>query len=172
MRIDKNDSESMKPVVFRFLILFFPVVILIGAILAIIYIIDSAKERVLFETTQQQNVQLQKELIVINLKSIVSDLQVLSSHHELHEFINSENRILLDNISEEFLSFSQSKKIYDQLRLIDIDGMEIIRINYNNGNPAGVPPEKLQNKAKRYYFSDTVKLNRNEIFVSPIDLNI
>jgi diguanylate cyclase (GGDEF)-like protein/PAS domain S-box-containing protein len=30
----------------------------------------------------------------------------------------------------------------------------------------------LQNKGKRYFFTDTIKLNAGEVFVSPIDLNI
>ncbi|MEN8136724.1 MAG: PAS domain-containing protein [Thermodesulfobacteriota bacterium] len=35
-----------------------------------------------------------------------------------------------------------------------------------------VPADQLQNKGKRYYFLDTIKLGESEIFVSPFDLNI
>jgi len=50
--------------------------------------------------------------------------------------------------------------------------MEIVRVNYNNGNPAVVPYEKLQSKQNRYYFRDTFVLSRQEIYISPLDLNI
>ena len=50
--------------------------------------------------------------------------------------------------------------------------MEIIRVNYNQGIPAVVPQDKLQNKKHRYYFKDVFKLNKGEIFISPLDLNI
>lgn len=71
------------------------------------------------------------------------------------------------------LLFSKSKPLYDQIRFIDHRGMERIRID----SPASTAPnitkrEDLQDKSNRYYFKDTFKLNKNEIFISPLDLNI
>lgn len=40
-------------------------------------------------------------------------------------------------------------------------------MNYNYGNPVIVEQKDLQNKQKRYYFQDTIRLNRDEIFISP-----
>ena len=40
------------------------------------------------------------------------------------------------------------------------------------GSWADVPEEKLQVQAKRYWFNDTLRLNQNQVFVSPLDLNI
>ncbi len=45
-------------------------------------------------------------------------------------------------------------------------------VNFNNGSPTVVPQSGLQNKKNRYYFYDAFKLNRGELFVSPLDLNI
>ena len=50
--------------------------------------------------------------------------------------------------------------------------MEIIRINYNDGNPTIVPKAKCQNKVNRYYFTKTIVLFHEELFVSPLDLNM
>jgi PAS domain S-box-containing protein len=50
--------------------------------------------------------------------------------------------------------------------------MEIVRVDFNDGNPIIVPNEQLQSKAKRYYFEDTFVLAQGEVFVSPMDLNI
>jgi signal transduction histidine kinase len=47
-----------------------------------------------------------------------------------------------------------------------------ISLNYNNGYPAAVAENDLQNKNDRYYFQDAIKLNKNEICASPLDLNI
>jgi diguanylate cyclase (GGDEF)-like protein len=76
------------------------------------------------------------------------------------------------DIEKEYIAMSLAKKTYDQIRYIHNNGMECVRVNYANGNPEAVPTEKLQNKAKRYYFTDTIRLGRKEIFVSPLDLNI
>ncbi|MCU7851828.1 MAG: hypothetical protein KZQ80_06415 [Candidatus Thiodiazotropha sp. (ex Monitilora ramsayi)] len=64
------------------------------------------------------------------------------------------------------------RAIYDQIHYLDARGQEIIRINYNRGEPKNVGQEQLQNKAGRYYFDDTYNLNAGQIFVSPFDLNI
>jgi len=50
--------------------------------------------------------------------------------------------------------------------------MEILRVNNNSGQPTITPKHKLQNKANRYYFKDAFVLNKKQIFVSPLDLNI
>ncbi|NNK01046.1 MAG: cache domain-containing protein [Desulfatitalea sp.] len=64
-------------------------------------------------------------------------------------------------------------KIYDQVRIIDADGWESIRVNLVSGkDPVIVGEKALQLKKKRYYFQDTFSLKKGEIFVSPLDLNI
>jgi diguanylate cyclase (GGDEF)-like protein len=64
------------------------------------------------------------------------------------------------------------KQKYDQIRFIDITGMEKVRVDFKGGDPAIVPERGLQNKGNRYYFKDTLALLRGEIFISPFDLNI
>jgi diguanylate cyclase (GGDEF)-like protein/PAS domain S-box-containing protein len=70
------------------------------------------------------------------------------------------------------LLISKEKGHYDKLRYLDSSGQEVIRINYNDGNPTIVPHEKLQNKSKRYFFRDTIMLSQDKVYVSPLDLNV
>ncbi len=71
-----------------------------------------------------------------------------------------------------FLAFAQTHAQFDQVRYIDADGMEVVRINQNEGNPGIVSDQRLQNKALRYYFRETMRLRPGQIYVSPIDLNV
>ncbi|WKY44592.1 diguanylate cyclase [Eubacteriaceae bacterium ES2] len=71
-----------------------------------------------------------------------------------------------------WLAFSNRKKIYDQIRLIDINGDEIIRVDYNEAGAILLADDQLQNKKDRYYFTETISLEKNEIYISPFDLNI
>ncbi len=71
--------------------------------------------------------------------------------------------------------FRKTAKItqkYDQIRFIDAEGMEQVRVNYNYGNPEAVSVENLQNKRNRYYFNDSIHLNKGQVYVSVLDLNI
>ncbi len=75
-------------------------------------------------------------------------------------------------MAEEYLRFCKAKGLYDQIRFIDDTGMEVVRASLNNGNPLKIPDGRLQSKADRYYFKDTISLDDGEVFVSPLDLNI
>lgn len=73
-------------------------------------------------------------------------------------------------LSEDFLSFLRTSTLFDQIRLLNMEGQEVIRVNYNNGSPALA--RELQNKSDRYYFREGLKLKADEVYISPFDLNI
>ena len=68
--------------------------------------------------------------------------------------------------------FSEEKRIYDQIRYIDADGFEQIRINYTEEGAVSISSAELQNKKDRYYFINTMVLENGQIYISPLDLNI
>ncbi|MFW9878101.1 MAG: PAS domain-containing sensor histidine kinase, partial [Candidatus Thorarchaeota archaeon] len=75
-------------------------------------------------------------------------------------------------MEKEFTAFLIRKQCYDQVRILDKNGKETVRVNFNDGKPEPVPKEKLQFKAQRYYFYEASGLSKNEVFVSQFDLNI
>lgn len=103
---------------------------------------------------------------------MISDLLYLSGNNELLEAIEDPSGQNLEKLTSEWLLFIDKKRIYDQIRWLDFSGMEMARVNYNNGESEAVAVDQLQSKAKRYYFEDTLKLDRDQIFISPFDLNI
>ncbi len=129
----------------------------------------------------QKEILLAKELNLINahnefvrhtIKSIISDINVIASGRDLQDIIIHSKQKDGSQLTTEFLSLSKYKRIYDQVRVLDNTGMEIIRVDLRGKTPLLVPANKLQFKGLRYYFKDTHKLNKDEIFMSPIDLNI
>ena len=75
-------------------------------------------------------------------------------------------------VEDEFLSLAQINGIYYQVRYLDMDGMEIVRVDSDGMRPFVVPHEQLQDKSDRYYFSETLALAPDQVFVSPLDLNV
>ena len=110
--------------------------------------------------------------ITDELRSITYDLSILASEDVLVNLISRETPAAVSHIQNEWMKYSLIKKTFDQIRWIDLNGQERIRVNFNNGTPAVVPKNQLQNKRHRYYFSKTIKLNRGEFFISALDLNI
>ena len=124
------------------------------------------------ELEEQVNLKLQLSVIKNNLDAIISDLLFLSKQNELQHLINDNEQKYKDLISYEYLELCRNKRIYDQIRYLDRTGMEIVRVNYNSGDPKIVEQSGLQFKGNRYYFKDTSALEANEVFLSPLDLNI
>jgi diguanylate cyclase (GGDEF)-like protein len=111
-------------------------------------------------------IELEKKSIQRKLSTIFSDLIFLAGLYKEHFDCEKSHK------NNEYLIFCKEKAVYDQVRFIDKNGMEVNRINYNNGTPHIVAEQKLQSKSQRYYFKDTICLNPGQIFVSPLDLNI
>ena len=74
-------------------------------------------------------------------------------------------------LEKEFMAFSISREIYYQVRYLDETGQEVVRVDSDGVQTKIVAQDRLQNKAKRYYFADAVDLPLGSIMVSPLDLN-
>ena len=84
---------------------------------------------------------------------------------------NKENK---ENVEDIFLTFSNSQKNFMQLRYIDKNGFEKIRIDRDRENNTInlIAKNKLQNKSTRYYFADSIKKPYEKVWFSPLDLNM
>jgi len=172
--MDDTNSKNRLMIFRYFLTIFFIVsAVLMGVITGFYY---NEKEHYLsgLKLEEQMNVKLEMALIESSLIEIISDLRFLSQQNELIEMLNKyetegKNKNL---IAREYREISRQKQKYDQIRFIDVTGMEKVRVNFNNGDLAIVPDHMLQDKGDRYYFKDTLALLHGELFISPFDLNI
>lgn len=108
----------------------------------------------------------------LNLKNLFNDIELARSYIDVQRFLKKRDPAKRADLELEFISLCKIRKVYDQVRILGNYGMELIRVNNNNGHPAAVPQDKLQNKSKRYYFRDALELKDGEIYVSPFDLNV
>jgi hypothetical protein len=131
---------------------------------------DVVNDKNFLEQNQAALVKIGRDLTINELEQIVTDIKYLNTSPLFLEYIN--NGMDKNSVENEWEAFSDSKMKYDQLRYLDDQGNELMRINYNNGNPERVTEELLQNKKDRYYFTETIKLGPGEIYMSKFDLNI
>jgi diguanylate cyclase (GGDEF)-like protein len=64
--------------------------------------------------------------------------------------------------------------LYDQVRILDMTGMEVVRVDYQDeyASPLVVPDQDLQDKSKRGYFPICRDLPKGGIYISQLDLNV
>lgn len=74
-------------------------------------------------------------------------------------------------MTQEMLAFSDQRGVYDQVRFLDLTGEEVIRVNRSSQGAIAVPGWELKNKASRYYFQKSSRLDTG-VYVSQFDLNV
>ena len=133
-----------------------------------------SQRRLQLELLQQEeasHVKLQRELIEAEFISAFGDMEFL--RHLVESFFTLGHSANYLHLNKHILSFAQAKPIYDQVRFLDITGMEVVRANQHpNGYAYLVPENQLQNKSSRYYFHNALSLPRNTLYVSRLDLNM
>ncbi len=163
-----NHNEIVK----KFLLIVVPIALFLGILSIYMYKSEVKIDHHNLFSLEMQLLYQQKNEIQSTYESIVSDLLFLSTHHELQHYITDIDKCNILDLNDDLVQISAIKGSYDQIRFIDGNGMEAIRVNYNDGDPEIVEEENLQDKGGRYYFTDSIVLEKGEIFISPLDLNI
>jgi hypothetical protein len=165
-------SLLIKKTVNLFLILFLTISALLAGSVALIYQTEITTFLSKLKEQEWYTIDRQRTAIGGEFFAIIGDLLFLSLQNELHSYLKLGRPQAAKAMQTEYMSISAAKKIYDQIRYLNAESMEKVRVNCNAGNLVAVPEEKLQNKFKRYYFTDTFELGEKEVFVSPLDLNV
>ncbi|MDQ1341081.1 MAG: hypothetical protein QG567_2239 [Campylobacterota bacterium] len=153
----------------RFFILFFASTLIFSlfVFIRVGLLYSDAKKQIISESKHM--IQTHKERFGLIVAHIKSEVAFLSKEKHTRAVFDSKNT---DDLASQFLNYITNEKTYDQVRFLDINGKEIVRVNYNNGNPKIVSKDKLQNKANRDYFHDLINLKKDEFYISTLDLNI
>ncbi len=158
---------SRKYLLIKFVLVVIIMTVITGGITALFYYSEVETAKTLLKSTETINIKNSRGTIDKNLENITADLMILSQHNSFTQIVTDTN-----TLAEDMLIMIGEKHSYEQLRYINETGMEAVRVNFNKGQPNIVADDKLQNKANRYYFKETLTLLRGEVFISPFDLNV
>ncbi len=75
-------------------------------------------------------------------------------------------------LNQDFATFCLTHPNYQRLRWIDENGREMFRVNNVAGHVEATDVSRLESKADRFYFRESVKLERGTLYVSPMQLEI
>lgn len=128
---------------------------------------EEAAKKQLNATVQQVTKTLQS-----NLSQVVADLAFLAGQTKTQDVLMKHISPHANHLCEEFFRFATLNKRYSQIRLLDVTGYEIVRVDYKDGAAHCVPESQLQDKSDRYYFLESEKLKPGQIYQSQFDLNI
>lgn len=161
-----------RPFTKHLLLLWLPLVLLLGLVIGLLYSSQVHNITATAEGNGQQWVKIAEHTVNAELGQLHSDVLYLAGHATLQRWLATGDAAAQQQFSRDLLTFAARRGRYDQLRFIDLQGQEQVRINWHGGWAQASPSAELQDKADRYYVRNTLALKRDEIYVSPFDLNI
>lgn len=96
----------------------------------------------------------------------ISEIQNYLNASDFNEKIKS-----FDDLKQSLFHFGYTRKNdYNQIRILNAKGVEIIKIN-NVGNATSLSEEKdLKNESEKYYVKEALTLQPNQVYISQIDM--
>ena len=133
--------------------------------------IDSQRQVILSnETAHVSNVNAAMQQ---NLKLLTRDILYLANSKLIKDVLSDDaTSTELQSLSNQWQELMAASKMYDQIRWIDNNGQERLRLNLVDGSAIRVEESQLQNKKDRYYFKDSIGLNNDNFYFSVLDLNV
>ncbi|MBF0264205.1 MAG: response regulator [Gammaproteobacteria bacterium] len=115
------------------------------------------------------------------LQVMKKDANFIANFYAMQKFLNWQSIGVANKVSrwekatkDTFKSIIDLKKIYYKLRILNNDGKEQITVFYNQDTQEAYVQsnDKLQDRSKERYFTETKNLNLDEVYVSQMELNV
>jgi hypothetical protein len=94
-------------------------------------------------------------------KNIIHFLQIAPNHEKF-----------LQKIEQHFYNTAEVKPLFHQIRLLNEEGHEIVRVDHRKQQVHIVSRSDLQDKLNRYYFQEMKNIKVGDIYFSKFDLNV
>lgn len=160
-------QETLK----RFCLLFLPLVAFISCLAILLYVEDIQDEKDALQINEARILKLQSEVVQHNLDSVIRDINLLSKQRELLLYIESTHADHRNLLANEWLFFARIKGNYSQIRYINSEGQEQIRISKVGETPSLVL-DNIDNKAQPFVsFQEAMALTDGGIVLSSYALS-
>ena len=119
----------------------------------------------------QEAVSRAREALNTTLQTYSADLRILARNPALRR-LAAGDQSYRDIVTRSFEAVVAEKPVTAQLRYLDREGREVVRVDQRGKDVVVVDEANLQNKADRYYFRDSIGIPAGALYVSPLDLNV
>lgn len=145
--------------------------LLLSIIVGSLYYQARQREWMLRREQAKHRLDVAFELISREVDRVRADVLFLADQTSVRQYMDGDAS-RLEEVKMQFAQFVDRKQTYDQIRLLNLNGLETIRVNYARGRIVFVDESELQDKSDRYYFQESLTLDQDEVFVSEFDLNL
>ncbi|MFP6847079.1 MAG: sensor histidine kinase [Pseudomonas sp.] len=167
----KRSLALSRPVRRYLLLLFVPWALLVLLLMLLLY--ERMLEVRLEPLLRNQQVSLDEGTGVLDrhLATLRGNLKFLIQQPLLANVLANPSADNRNALGQLFVEFARSTALYDQIRWLDEDGTERVRVDWLDGSPVVLDQVHLQSKASSYYFLETMSLDKGSFYLSRFDLN-
>ncbi|TNF38553.1 MAG: PAS domain S-box protein, partial [Gammaproteobacteria bacterium] len=155
-----------------FLLFFLPFVFVLSFSFIAYLILEHQHEESRMASNEKIQIELARVSLVRDFENVLPDIATMANEIHLRQFIEQGDSASRQQVINEFVSFLTQKRSYGMARILNAKGREVIRISYDHGKTDITPEQNLEDKSNRQYFRDSINLGINELYISPIDLNV
>ena len=156
----------------NFCISFIICLVFIGLLVGGLYASFLHQKRSELRAVFKRNLDLGQFYLTTELQKLTRDLEFLSTSPLVRHFADHPDEDLKNSLTSRFRSFVNLNAKYDQIRILSMNGQEILRVNYADARAKEVSPDKLRDRSGCYYFDRVLALPPGHLYVSPLDLNV
>jgi PAS domain S-box-containing protein len=156
----------------RAALIFLPLALAVLGLTYLLYASQASAIRTIALSTEGRALDIARQRVTLVVGNVVSDASYLAEQDALQTLLADKSTEALFHLNAEYRSFVRHREYIDQVRFLDQTGQEIVRVERKVGAVRLVPEGELQNKADRYYMKEALKLDRGQLYISPIDLNM
>lgn len=167
----QTNKPGINKILLRSFFLYLPILVISVVSLMLFMSVYIKVDMENISKAQKLILDLQKKKTGNSFNEIFADIQFLADTDTVNTYCSTFH-VKKKEIEDLLYFFVKNKHVYDQIRILEPNGMEAIRVNYNNGDPVYVPESELQDKSDRYYYQAAKDLPPNTVYISPLDLNI
>ncbi|MEO5363188.1 MAG: ATP-binding protein, partial [Magnetococcus sp. DMHC-8] len=104
--------------------------------------------------------------------AVLFDLNMLVDGGDLAEFLNKGGEQARERLTRQLLFMARERGVYDQIRLLDEQGMEVIQVHSGrDGCVTVAPASRLRNRADHIDFKSAIALTDEERYISRFELH-
>ncbi|VUD41193.1 Phytochrome-like protein cph1 [Thalassocella blandensis] len=155
-----------------FFLFFIPPLILLSIVYVHFYRAEVQDIQTRVQSSELTYINHRQQLLLKDLSRLGSDALFLSEHQDLLTWLSLGNEKDKVRFEQDIKAFVRYNSIYDQARILGLDGHEKVRVNWKVTGPELVRSGSLQDKSERYYFKAALKLKPGQFYISPMDLNV
>ncbi len=161
-----GDTHPAREVLWVFIKYFTPLLAILLLAAGFLYLNQKKFQRALLKQSEQQRVELQKNMIVNELSPVLSDLYYLENLVVKSSHLSKRSRSSRKKLLQQMLTFSEKKSAYNCIQIMDESGKVLMRVYYNQGRPREVEFEEARPPGQRTEFSESRGKMRGEVYIS------